>query len=136
MVEGPSEKYALPKLLNLAGCNIEEYSVSIIPSWGKTKIKNYQMICKVFGIDYFTLFDQDKAEDDEPEAENSAIESNAQTEKITKFSTSFEEKLGITEDGKFQKLVKAVDDITDITSADSEIQTAVNNIKDYIESKN
>jgi len=136
LVEGPSEKYALPKLLNLAGCDIDNYSVSIIPSWGKTKIKNYQMICKVFGVDYFTLFDQDKVEDDESGMENPAIEGNAQTGKITKFSTSFEKKLGITGDGKFQKLVKTVDDITDITSADTEIQTAVKNIKDFIENEN
>lgn len=134
--EGPSEKYALPKLLNLAHCNIENYSVSIIPSWGKTKIKNYQMICKVFGVNYFTLFDQDKAENDEPETENSAIESNAQTGKIAKFSTSFEDKLGVNGDGKFQKLVKKIDELTDITSTDMEIQTAVNSIKDFIESEN
>ena len=134
LVEGPSEKYALPKLLELSGCDIEEFSLSIITAWGKTKIKNYQMICKVFGVDYFTLFDQDKAEDDEPETENSAIESNAQTGKIAKFSTSFEAKLGITGEGKFQKLVKIIDEMTDTTSLDQEIKDTLSSLKTFIES--
>ncbi len=134
LVEGPSEKYALPKLLELSGCDIEEFSVSIITAWGKTKIKNYQMICKVFGVDYFTLFDQDKAEDDEPETENSAIESNAQTGKIAKFSTSFEVKLGITGEGKFQKLVKIIDEVTGIGSLDQEIKDTLASLKTFIES--
>lgn len=133
LVEGPSEKYALPKLLKLAGCNIDEYSISIVSCWGKTKIKNYQMICKMFGIDYFTLFDSDKADDDEPENENTAIETNAQSGKMVKFSTSFESKLGVNGDSKFQKLVKKVDEITEINSLDSEIQTAVTNLKAFIE---
>ena len=134
LVEGPSEKYALPKLLELSGCDIEEFSVSIITAWGKTKIKNYQMICKVFDVDYFTLFDQDKAEDDEPETENSAIESNAQTGKIAKFSTSFEAKLGITGEGKFQKLVKIIDEVTGTGSLDQEIKDTLASLKTFIES--
>ena len=120
--------------MKLSGCDIEEFSVSIITAWGKTKIKNYQMICKVFGVDYFTLFDQDKAEDDEPETENSAIESNAQTGKIAKFSTSFEAKLGITGEGKFQKLVKIIDEMTDTTSLDQEIKDTLSSLKTFIES--
>lgn len=134
LVEGPSEKYALPKLLKLSGCDIEEFSVSIITAWGKTKIKNYQMICKVFGVDYFTLFDQDKAEDDEPETENSAIENNAQTGKTAKFSTSFEAKLGITGEGKFQKLVKIIDEMTDTSSLDQETKDTLASLKTFIES--
>lgn len=133
LVEGPSEKYALPKLLKLSDCDIDEFSVSIITAWGKTKIKNYQMICKVFGVDYFTLFDQDKAEDDEPATENSAIESNAQTGKIAKFSTSFETKLGISGDGKFQKLVKIIDEITDTSNLDQEITATLASLKTFIE---
>lgn len=137
LVEGPSEKYALPKLLKLVSCDIENYSVSIIPAWGKTKIKNYQMICKVFGIDYFTIFDQDKVEDDEPTTENLAIENNAQYGKMVRFSTGFERLLGITsEEKKFQKLVKTIDEISDIGSADEEINQAVNNIKNFIEGDN
>jgi AAA15 family ATPase/GTPase len=134
LVEGPSEKYALPKLLKLSSCDIEEFSVSIIIAWGKTKIKNYQMICKVFDVDYFTLFDQDKAEDDEPATENSAIESNVQTGKLAKFSTSFEAKLGITGEGKFQKLVKIIDETTDTSSLDQEIKDTLASLETFIKS--
>ncbi|MBU4481476.1 AAA family ATPase, partial [Patescibacteria group bacterium] len=133
LVEGPSEKYGLPKLLKLSGCDVENFSVSIIPAWGKTKIKNYQMICKVFGIDYFTVFDNDKATVDEPTNENTAIENNVQDGKKTKFSTSFEAKLGITGDNKFQRLVKKFDELTDINSLDQEVKNCVNNLKAFIE---
>jgi len=134
LVEGPSEKYGLPKLLKLSSCDVDNFSVSIIPAWGKTKIKNYQMICKVFGIDYYTIYDNDKAENDEPTNENTAIENNAKNGKKTKFSTSFEAKLGVTGDNKFQKLVKKIDEITDTNSLDQEIKTCLNNLKTFIES--
>lgn len=133
LVEGPSEKYGLPKLLKLSGCDVENFSVSIIPAWGKTKIKNYQMICKVFGIDYYTIYDSDKAEDDEPTNENKAIENNAENGKITKFLTSFEAKLGVTGDNKFQKLVKKIDELTDTNLLDQEIKDCVSNLKIFIE---
>jgi len=134
LVEGPSEKYGLPRLLELSGCNIENFSVSIIPAWGKTKIKNYQMICKVFGIDYFTIYDNDKMKDDEPTNENMAIENNAENGKKTKFSTSFEKKLGVTKDKNFQKLVKKIDELSDTNSLDQEIQTCIRDLKTFIES--
>ncbi len=136
LVEGPSEKYGLLKLLKLSNCDVENFSVSIIPAWGKTKIKNYQMICKVFGIDYFTIYDNDKAEDDEPTNENTAIENNTENGKKTKFSTSFEAKLGVTGDNKFQKLVKKIDELTDTNSLDQEIKTCLSNLKTFIESEN
>lgn len=131
LVEGPSDKYGLPKLLELVDCPIEDYSVSIIPAWGKTKIKIYQMICECFGVNYFTLYDHDKEEN-----ENTIIEANAQSGKVVKFSTSFEDKLGVTGDDEFKKLVKAIDDMVNISSADTEIQTVVNKIKNFIESEN
>ena len=134
LVEGPSEKYGLPKLLKLSDCNVENFSVSIIPAWGKTKIKNYQMICKVFGIDYFTIYDNDKAEDDEPTNENTAIENNVENGKKTKFSTSFEEKLEVIGDNKFQRLVKKIDELTDTSSLNQEIKTCLSNLKTFIES--
>jgi len=132
LVEGPSEKYGLPKLLKLSGCDLEKFSVSIIPAWGKTKIKNYQMICKVFGIDYFTIFDNDKTEEGEPVSENTAIENNAQGEKKIKFSTSFEARFGIGGDNKFQKLVKKIDELTNLDSLDSEIKDCLDKLNKFL----
>jgi predicted ATP-dependent endonuclease of OLD family len=147
LVEGPSEKYGLPKLLKLFGCDIENFSVSIIPAWGKTKIKNYQMICKVFGIDYFTIYDKDTKEKDESKTdkqnieqnkkENKAIEAGAQKGKIGKifkFSTSFEAELGVIGDNKFQKLAKKIDEITDTNFLEQEIKTCLSDLKTFIES--
>lgn len=133
LVEGPSEKYALPKLLKLSGFDVENFSISIISAWGKTKIKNYQMICKYFGVEYYTIFDQDKAEDNESTSENIAIENNAQDGKITKFSTSFEAKLGITGNNKFQKLVKMIDGLSNINLLDQEIKDCVDKLKTFID---
>jgi hypothetical protein len=128
LVEGPSEKYALPILLALHGCEFDKYSVSIIPAWGKTKVKNYQMICKCFGIDYYTIFDHDIDEN-----ENTAIETNAETGRLTQFSTSFEKKLGINQnDDKFQKLVSLVDGLSDINSLDQEVKDCLTNLTSFI----
>lgn len=133
LVEGPSEKYGLPKLLSLAGCLLENYSVAIIPSWGKTKIKNYQMICRVFGIDYFTIFDKDKDNDDESYNENSVIENNAQEGKVVKFSTNFEALLDVTGNNKFQKLVKVISELSDIEIVNEEVRQTIGAIKNFIE---
>jgi predicted ATP-dependent endonuclease of OLD family len=143
LVEGPSEKYAIPKLLNLIGCNFENYSVSIIPAWGKTKIKNYQMICAAFGIDYFTIYDEDIKEKDDSKTEmeniiqnkneNEAIKNGALKEKFSKFSTSFEVKLGVTGEHKFQNLVEKIEKLSNEEELDQEIKDCLNNLKKFIE---
>jgi hypothetical protein len=118
--------------LRLNNFDIEKFSISIISAWGKTKIKNYQMICKYYGIDYYTIFDQDKIEDSEPDNENTAIENNAQSEKITKFSSSFEDKLGVSGDNKFQKLVKVIDELENTDSLEQEIKDCLSNLENFI----
>jgi len=127
LVEGPTEKYGLPKLLTLSGCDIKNFSVSIIPAWGKTKIKIYQMICKVFGVDYFTIYDNDSDEN-----ENNSIETNAQPDKIMRFSTSFEAKLEVTGDNEFQNLVRKIDGLTNIDSQDQDIKNCISSLKNFI----
>ena len=91
------------------------------------------MVCKCFGIDYYTIFDQDKNEETEPDDENLAIENNAQIGKISKIPTSFEDKLGINGNNKFQKLVKKIDDTVDQNGLDPEINKLILAIKTYIE---
>lgn len=127
IVEGPGDKYALQKLLELKGIALNDYSVAIIPSWGKTKIKVYQMICKAFGKNYYTVFDKDKEE-----SENDTIEGNILYSQMTKFSTSLEKLLGITGDEKFQKLVEIVDSTEDLNTLDTEIQSAIGEIETFI----
>lgn len=133
LVEGPEEKYALPKLLKLLGCEIEDYPVSVIPVWGKTKILTYQMICRCYGVDYFTMFDEDKNEDDEPDSANINIETNSQSGKMAKLSSSLSAKLGVAGDHKFNRLVKAVDGLTDANLFDQETKDCIERVKDFIE---
>jgi len=144
LVEGTAEKYGLPKLLKLSGCDIDNFSVSIIPAWGKTKIKIYQMICKVFGIDYYTIFDADIKENDlnktkqqnteQNDKENTAIEDGAENNKLTKFTESFERALGVTgNDDKFQRLVKKIDDTVSTDNLDQQIKGCLVNLKIFIE---
>lgn len=133
LVEGPSEKYGLPKLLKLFNCDIQKSSVSIIPTWGKTKIKIYQMICKAFNIDYFTIYDGDEMEGKNYKHENKLIEDNVKGEQKICFSTNFEEKLEAGESNKFQSLVKQVDGITDIGTLDEEIKICLGKLKSFIE---
>ena len=132
LVEGVSEKYALPKLLHLSQLNIGNFSVSIIAVWGKTKIKIYQTICKCFGVDYFTVFDTDKKNNDEPDNENSLIENNALPNKTFKYSSNFEALLGISGQNKFQNLVGKIDNLSNLEGINEEIKTSVKKLKEFI----
>lgn len=132
LVEGPDEKYALPKLLHLSNCDLDDYSVSIIPAWGKCKIKQYQAICRAFEIPFFTVFDTDQ-EDDEPTSENSLLKSGSPAGQYFAFETSFECTLGISANarGKFQKVAHAVDAWTTVPATLAELAKA---LKKFIDS--
>jgi predicted ATP-dependent endonuclease of OLD family len=132
LVEGPAEKYALPKLLNLLDCDISRYSVSVVPVWGKGKMKLYQMICKCFGANYYTLYDKDikDGETFDNDKENQYIENNAANGHISSFSKSFESSLGV--DG-FQKVVKKTDEISSKEELAQELNSILSGIKTFIE---
>lgn len=57
LVEGPAEKYGLPILAKKLDKNID--GITIVSCNGKGKIPYYQLLCKSFGIPFFTLFDLD-----------------------------------------------------------------------------
>lgn len=132
LVEGPAEKYALTKLLNLTGCDIAKYSISVIPVWGKGKLKQYQLICKCFGVKFYTLYDKDKKKSDtfDNNEQNGFIESNAITGQVSSFSKSFESSLGVTE---FQGVVEKVDKLTSVSGLDSELTEILSKLKVFIE---
>lgn len=65
LVEGPAEKYGLVALAEKQGKTLDW--LTIISCNGKTKIPFYQLLCKAFGIPYYTVFDLDSkaiSEDD------------------------------------------------------------------------
>lgn len=133
LVEGPAEKYALPKLLKLKGCDISSFSVSIIPVWGKGKMKQYQTICSCFGIDYFTLFDKDQKSGDsyDNDEENTAITNNTLSGKVKQFTTSFEDLLGVN---SFAGVVSKVDSLANLSSINGEILDVLVKIKNFLQS--
>lgn len=135
LIEGPGEKYSIPKLLSLHNFDINDYSVSLIPVWGKTKIKTYQMICKCFGVDFFTLFDGD--DDDGTDSSSNKQENiSIKNDSLNYFEfegTNFEKLLGITSNNhKFAKLVEKIDSLTDLTGIDTKIIDALNAIETFI----
>ena len=60
LVEWPIEKVCLPILLEK--CNLQNLlkEFTIIPTNGKWNMQHFQLICKTFWIEYFSLFDADR----------------------------------------------------------------------------
>ncbi|OGM11965.1 hypothetical protein A2Z22_04765 [Candidatus Woesebacteria bacterium RBG_16_34_12] len=133
LVEGPSEKYALPKLLNLIGCDVSHYSVSIIPVWGKGKLKQYQLLCKCFGVNYFTVYDEDRknGETYNNDEENNSVEANVIQNQVYKFPQSFESSLGVND---FQGVATKIEGISSVSGIDISIIDLLNKLRNYIES--
>jgi predicted ATP-dependent endonuclease of OLD family len=89
LVEGPAEKYGVPILARKLGLALG--NITIASCNGKNKIPYYQLLCKAFGIPYFTLLDLDNKAVD---AEGNARPLEGAEERAT-FATSLETLLGI-----------------------------------------
>lgn len=127
LVEGPAEKYGLPVLSQKSGKNIGD--ITIISCNGKSKIPYYQMLCKAFGVPFFTLFDLDgkNATDDENKRPFNWANASA---RFT-FTSSFEKLFGIDKDAdnKASKLFLKIDETktTEIPEDISKALTAIEN---------
>ena len=118
LVEGPADKHGLPVLAQKLD---KEWDITIISCNGKNKIAHYLLLCIAFGIDYFVVYDQDS---DGDEANITAISAS---DRIYKFSNSFESELGLTPETP-HKATKALEIIEEI-----EPQNIPQSIKDCIE---
>lgn len=128
LVEGPAEKYGLPVISKIMGLDLDD--ATILSCNGKAKVPYYQLLCKSFGIPYYTLIDLDgKAEAD---AENKAIIDSAATGAISKLSTSFEALLGIgaTAEHKASKTLTRIDEL-DTAAIPEEIATVTTGISTW-----
>lgn len=108
LTEGPAEKTCIPVILDKFGETLKNKEISFISANGKDKLKYYQLICKVFGVLYFTVFDLDnKTETDD---ENKIIIDNSNNSDYFHFQSSFENVLGIgsNTDHKATKTIKKV----------------------------
>lgn len=61
LVEGNTERYALPQLFSAIGYRFEREGVSVIPVGGKGNIDKFIFLMQEFGIPHFTIFDFDRA---------------------------------------------------------------------------
>lgn len=68
IVEGPVDKYAFEFLAPKFNYNFK--SLTIVTAHGKEKIKNLQLLCRAFSIQYFSTFDYDQKDNDD---ENNSI---------------------------------------------------------------
>jgi len=132
LVEGPGEKYGLPILARTMGLEFE--NVTIISCNGKNKIPDYQLLCRVYGIPYFTLFDLDGKPETEPE--NERIKEWAQGDCVYAFQTSFENLLGIRAEAehKASNLLLKIDAITTPGEIPEAIVEAMANIVEFTNS--
>lgn len=129
LVEGPAEKYGIPRLANVLGKDLKE--VSIISCNGKTKIPHYQLLCRAFDIPYFTLFDLDGASINQ--ADNKRPGEWATNNCLEKFSTSFESLLGINTSGehKGSETLIRIDSISGVSEIHDEIKQAIEKISEW-----
>jgi predicted ATP-dependent endonuclease of OLD family len=128
LVEGPAEKYGLPIIANLMSKGLS--GLTIISCNGKSKIPYYQLLCKAFGIPFFTLFDLDKKKSDE--GDNKRPSSWAEKTACSTFATSFEELFGIPKDAdhKTSQILIKIDALKKDNISD-EIKKVINKISDW-----
>lgn len=90
LVEGPADKYGLSVLAERMG---REFNGATIMSCnGKSKIPYYQLLCKSYGIAFYTVLDLDGRP--ETEKDNKNIIDWVENKAVSKFATSFETLLG------------------------------------------
>lgn len=123
LVEGPVEKYGLPKLAKVAGEQVDQ--VTIISCDGKNKIPHYATICHAFAIPAFVLFDLDGKS--EKEAENERVLAACVDFPRQHFKSSFEDLLGVgaNVEHKASKALKKIDELQTKDAIPEEIQVVL-----------
>lgn len=129
LVEGPAEKYGLPRLARLAG--IQLGGATIVSCNGKSKIPHYALLCHAYGIVPFVLFDRDgRSLEDES---NRVIITRIGNASFFAFSESFEHELGIGANTahKGSAILLKIDDAT-LEGLSSEVVAALDGIKQWL----
>lgn len=129
LVEGPAEKYGLPRLARLIGLELD--GMTIVSCNGKSKIAHYALLCHAYGIEPFVLFDRDgKALEDES---NRVVISRIGTASFFAFSKSFEHELGIGANSphKGSAILLKIDDATS-ESLSSELMAALDGLRHWL----
>ena len=92
--------------------NIDLANLTIISCNGKSKIPYYQLLCKSFGLPYFTIYDLDSKA--ETEGDNKRVHNWSEGNATIEFSTSFEQLLGFKANAehKTNELLILIDSIS------------------------
>ncbi len=133
LVEGPGEFSGLPRVFNLLNMDIK--NLTIISCNGKKSIPFYSILCYVYGLDIFTLFDLDNHQEED--------ESNQKIIRYLKndFATirsSFEEEFGWTGTNKRHKFAFVQDKIFSLETVENipdEIKRVCEMIEKWIKTK-
>ena len=123
LVEGPVEKYGLPRLARVLGRQFDQ--VTIISCDGKNKIPHYATLCQAFAIPTFVLFDLDGKE--VTELENARIKEASIGFAVGHFKSSFEDLLGVAQVAthKASKALKRVDELQTTDAIPKDIQGVI-----------
>lgn len=133
LVEGPVEKYGLPRLAHVLGHRFKQ--LTIVSCNGKGKIPHYVTICHAFEIAAMVLFDLDGKNEDDPENVNVITASTGAA--VHQFKTSFEQLLGIGKNAehKANTALRKIDELKAKEAIPQEIQDAVGVIAKWCNSK-
>lgn len=133
LVEGPVEKYGLPRLARILEKELEQ--LTIVSCNGKDKIPHYVTICNAYEIPVMILFDLDGK--DEEDYENAKVINASVGAKSHSFTTSFEQILGIGRNAehKASKALSKIDGHKTKEAIPGEIREAVKAIADWCCSK-
>jgi len=129
LVEGPAEKYGLGRLASLHGFDIGD--VTIVSCNGKDKIQYYTLLCQVYGIEPFVIFDCDAVDVAAPA--NANIVNRIGNAKYFAFSKSFEHEIGVSRNHphKASEVLKRIDSmgVGDLTA---ELDTLLRSLKAWL----
>jgi predicted ATP-dependent endonuclease of OLD family len=126
LVEGAADKHCLRVLPEVTGHDIE--NLTSIVCGGKGNIPDYQILCRVFGVPFFTVYDED-TNDGEDANQNDRIRGLGEDGNVHGFSPSMEHCFSITGDhDKGMKTIKAIEACTG-----DEIDAQVANLLDKLQ---
>ncbi len=129
VVEGPAEKYGLPRLAKIIGKTFKD--VTIISCNGKNKIPYYAILCQAFDIPAYVLFDLDG--EDLKHEKNSSVALMTKSLPRSFFSTNFEQLLGISPSSKHKgsDVLLRIDQISTTDEIPKEIAQAIEEIAQW-----
>ena len=129
VVEGFAERFGLPILASRL--DHDWTHLTVLAARGKTKLPDYALLLKAFGIPHFGLFDLDGRSSSDPR--NSRNFTAFPSDAAHAFSTSFEALLGISGgDHKASRTLARIEAIQDKAEIPDEIVQAIEKISEWV----